>query len=142
VCFKEEPEVAIWGFIGGIMIAGVYAIPVVATFAILTWTLWLSRFAVITAAISGACTGILSTSTLAGEALDFQLIPIAGCIGGVVAAFMTGIYSGKLRQWGYGSEVAMGKTWQFSLRDLFVRFTIATALLAAWMFALAGYFQT
>jgi hypothetical protein len=141
VCFKEEPEAAIFGFIGGIIIAGVYAIPVVATFGILTWTLWLSRFAVITAAIAGACTGILSTATLAGAALDFELIPLAGCIGGGMTACITGIHSRKLRQLEYAADVAAGDTWQFSLRDLFLRFTIATAILAAWMFALTNYFQ-
>jgi hypothetical protein len=140
VCLMEELEAAILGFFAGIMIAGVYAIPVLATFGILTWTLWLSRFAVITAAISGACTGVLST-TMLGIPSEAELIPLAGCIGGVATACITGIYSTKLRQTRCDSEVAAGSAWQFSLRDLFLRFTIATAILAAWIFALTNYFQ-
>jgi hypothetical protein len=135
VCFIEEPSAVIIGFIGGFIIAAVYAIPVVATFGILTWTLWISRFAVATAAISGACTGILSTANL-GPPGDSGLVPLAGFIGGVVPAYVTGVYWSKRRQWGYANEVATGSAWQFSLRDLFLRFTIATAVLAAWMFAL------
>jgi hypothetical protein len=131
---------AIIGFIAGIIIAGIYAIPIVATFGLLTWTLWLSQFGVITAAMAGACTGILTTATL-GPPSDIELMLIPGCIGGIVTGCVTGYYWRKLRQWGYGSEAAAGSTWQFSLRDLFLRFTIATAILAAWMFALTSYFQ-
>ncbi len=140
VAIAEDPGMAIVGLIAGVIIAGIYAIPIVATFGILTWTLWLSRFAVVMAAIAGAFTGILSTAALMRDT-EFELIPLAGCVGGVVTACITGFYWRKLGQWGYGSEVAAGNTWQFSLRDLFVRFTIATAILAAWMFALTSYFQ-
>ncbi|HEX2475186.1 MAG TPA: hypothetical protein VHK01_10585 [Lacipirellulaceae bacterium] len=142
VAIADELGFAIIGFIAGIIVAGIYAIPIVATFGILTWTLWLSRFAVVMAAIAGTFTGILSSATLLGDPLEFESIPLAGCIGGVVTACVTGFYWRKLRQWGYGAEVAADSTWQFSLRDLFLRFTIATMILAAWMFAITRYFAS
>jgi hypothetical protein len=53
-----------------------------------------------------------------------------GAFGGGVASY---IYWQKARPEGSGEII-----WQFSLRDLFIRFTVLAALIAAWSLALTA----
>lgn len=123
------------GFIIGTMISAIYAVPVVATFSALTRTLWLSRFAVAMAAKSGACTGVLAT-LMVGNSVGFEKgqMMLAACIGGAVTGLGTFVYWRRFRL-PIDSTPPGRDSWQFSLQDLFVRFTIVSVLVALWVMA-------
>jgi len=129
------------GLFVGLLIAGFYAVPVVATFAVLTWACWLTRYIVFTAALAGACTGLLSTSMLWDSIFNTDYpssLVLAGCIGASISAMFTGYYWSRLDR-SARSDDNRKIGWQFSLRDMFIRFSVVTALIAAWTFALSHY---
>jgi hypothetical protein len=125
------------GPIAGGLIAGVFGAPIVATGGILTWLLWLGRYRRGAPAAAGACTGIVSTSMLfwsEGSELVLLLVVVAGVLGAAGGYLPAAQYWNKRVQIEQRIEASDDHTWQFSLRDLFARFTAASFLLAAWMF--------
>jgi hypothetical protein len=118
------------GFFAGMIVAGVFAVPVVITVATLSWALWLSRFALAVATLSGACTGFISSSLLfSGAPAYFSLIALATCIGGLVTGLIALPYWKKS---GHTQHYVTDHIWQYSLRDLFFRFTVLTLMVAIW----------
>lgn len=123
------------GAFPGAVIAGVVSTPFTITCAVLSWALWLTRFSVVFAAIAGACTGAISTVyvwdsllIMPAETAAF-LAAIVGGLGGGGHAY----YYSKRHGWPNGSSGLDGqRTWQFSLRDLFLRFTAVSILIALW----------
>jgi len=80
------------GFIFGAIFAGIIAIPVISTFAVLSWTGWLTRFSISMAVVSGACTGIVSATLVLDVSDIIFAVCIAGPLGGVGAGISTRIY--------------------------------------------------
>lgn len=123
------------GFYIGLAIASAVAIPVMTSFAIITWALWLSRYVLITVGLAGACTGYLAVSWLGG---DTGLPAIAAALfGGAFSFIGSAIY---LRGNNWSTSQSADRTepvWQFSLRDLFLRFTAVSILIAVWTAVLA-----
>lgn len=130
----------IFGFVAGIVIAAVVSVPVIISIAVLAWAFWLSRFQIALTTLTGACTGIASSTPFTFEIYPNAAIPlilIAGCLGGVgggLAAFM--YWSVHTKRLEIRDDDTLG-VWQYSLRDLFLRFTVLTILIAAWAAFLA-----
>jgi hypothetical protein len=128
------------GPIAGALIAGIFGAPLVATIGILTWLLWLARFRRAAPAVAGACTGMVSTATLFQSEADLPslllLVPIAGLLGAAGGYLPAAKYWNKRGQIEKLIDETHNHTWQFSLGNLFVRFTVASFLLAAWIFLL------
>jgi hypothetical protein len=137
--FMRNP---IMGLIFGTVFAGIAAFPVLVTVAIATWALWLSRFRLITAGIAGAMTLFASVKFVEMPGLDFKdLTWIFGRLNGVeLAAIISGAVGSSL--FGYlfcrgltparKNDINSLKHWQFSLRDLFVHFTILAVMISLW----------
>jgi hypothetical protein len=129
------------GGLAGFVIAANFAIPFVITFALLTWAFWLSRYSFLAAAIAGAFTGIVSTATVWDPIFntDYNLsIALAGCIGSIGGGFYTFLYQRRRSEpFEQDSHEFEDVHWQYSLRDLFLRFTVVTALIACWSFVFA-----
>jgi hypothetical protein len=128
------------GLAAGFVIACISGAPIIATAAIVTWASWLLRFHLAGATIAGACTGAISTWIVAGprdnisEVAPFVVMAgLMGAVGGGVASY---IYL-RARPVKEVDSIA----WQFSLRDLFIRFTVLAALIAVWSLALTALFM-
>jgi hypothetical protein len=136
----ERDPGAIVGFVAGFLIAGIVSVPVILTIAALAWTFWLSRFQILFAVMSGACTGVISSAPIALAMLSTEatrFIILAGCIGGCgggFAAYFFWASDDRRQQIGVNDEPLR---WQFSLRDLFLRFTVLAVVIAAWSAILA-----
>lgn len=128
------------GFLAGLVIAGVYGLPIIATVAVLTWAFWLMRWQLISATIAGACTGIASTALMVMSvgspfSEDGLLIFAAGSLGGFGGGIASYIYWQKRS---LPAPIRSSIGWQFSLRDLFLRFTVLAVLIAGWSFAITA----
>ena len=79
------------GLVGGAILAGAVAVPVLVSFAIATWALCLTRFRVLMAGLAGAATGTLATSfTFDPIIFKFALWPgiiVAGLLGALGGAW-------------------------------------------------------
>lgn len=131
------------GLMMGPILAAVCGVPLVITFALLTWALWLSRFLPVSATLAGACTGIVSTACVWEQSFLINHVPLvllAGCIGGTVSGFVTYAYWRKRERPSHHIGGDAGVGWQYSLRDLFLRFTVVTVLIAVWSLAIAKFF--
>ncbi len=130
------------GLLFGIIFAAMLGVPVVATVAIVSWALWLSRYRLLIAGLAGAATGVVATlmldpgSILGGTSMI--LLGSAGLLGGLGAAAGGGWYyfrtdSGKMVQ-----AVDRAAVFRFSLRDLFIHITVVAALLGVWVLVVKG----
>jgi hypothetical protein len=128
------------GPIAGVLIAGAIGAPLFATIGILTWLLWLTRFRRAAPSVAGACTGIASTATLLLSSGDnillLLLVTIAALLGAIGGFLPAAMYWNKRAPIEQLINDTHNQTWQFSLRGLFQRFTVASFLLAAWIFLL------
>jgi hypothetical protein len=129
------------GAIPGAVIAGVVSTPFTCTCAVPSWALWLTRFSVVFAAIAGACTGAISTVYVWGSLL---ILPaetaafLAAIVGGLGGGGLACYYSIRYGWPNCPSDAnARNIFWQFSLRDLFLRFTAVSVLIAVWTTLLA-----
>jgi hypothetical protein len=130
------------GLFLGPIIAGVFAVPIVLTFALLTWAFWLSRYSFATATLAGASTGIMSAATAWDPVFDLEYIPsmvLAGAIGATVSGLFTGWYCHHVGQWNERIHMKSDVIWRYSLSDLFLRFTVVTALIAVWTFLITQF---
>jgi len=121
------------GLIAGPFIAAFFAIPIIISAAIVTWALWLSRFGPLMAGIAGALTGLISTSLVVGSDSTGSLV-LAACIGGLVPLSATWQFCPRTSESQY--ERTRARRWQYSLRDLFLRFAVIAAVIAAWALAI------
>jgi hypothetical protein len=133
-----EGEVA--GFIVGGIMAAFYGVPILLSFAVITWAFWLSRFMPIMASMAGALTGILSTIMIWDTifATDFRTaVILAACFGGVIPGVATAYYHRWRKQRHPNAAEFNRCVWQFSLSDMFWRFTVLAVLIAIWAFGLS-----
>lgn len=115
----------------GAVYAGLVAIPIHVTIAILTWAFWLNRFRLATAAIAGALTGVVATMSVFPFPNNESAV-IAGSLGTIGAA-VVGSRHIKRQANQRPTVVTSKKTvWQFTIRDLLVRMTLLAMLLSAW----------
>jgi hypothetical protein len=130
----------IFGFIAGIVIAAMFSLPVIVTIGVIVWAFWLNRFQISIAILVGACTGmgssaLITTSGFSGSAT--AMILLAGLLGGAGGGFVAFLYwSSHDRRPQIGRNNG-APAWQYSLRDLFLRFTVLSVLVAAWSLAIA-----
>jgi hypothetical protein len=133
------------GPFAGVLIAGAIGAPLVATISILTWLLWLTRFRRAAPSVAGACTGIVSTATLLWSEGDFPLllllVIVAGLLGAIGGFLPAAMYWNKRAPIEQLINDTHNQTWQFSLSGLFQRFTVASFLLAAWIFLLGKFLR-
>lgn len=134
---RESVGLSLLGGVAGIILAAFIGAPVVINMAIVSWLLWLSRFHRTMSALAGASTGMISTAMLfRGDrsviAYQWQLLVITagviGALGGYAPARW--YWSKRIRA---GTPEQGNSGWQFSLGDLFVRFTVASLLLLVWI---------
>jgi len=130
------------GLVLGVIIAGVFGVPVVLTFVVLTWALWLPRFSIAVAALAGACIGLLSMAIIPlplfflSFAASFVL---AACFGAIGSGISANLYSKKLRVTSASNEHAANFVWRFSPRDLMLRSTVVSAAIAIWTLGISTY---
>ncbi|MCD4727336.1 MAG: DUF1559 domain-containing protein [Pirellulales bacterium] len=86
------------GVIGGVILAGFFALPMLVFVAVITRFMWLERFRVVMAGLGGCATGILATHLTFKEfddVLAYQpALLIAGCFGALGAFAAAGVYYG------------------------------------------------
>jgi hypothetical protein len=132
----------VFGLCFGPVFAGVFGVPVIVSFAFITWAFWLTRFTVLMAALAGGCTGFIATALtwVSIFETDFPtsllLASLIGALGGGTSA---GWYWTKYPHGHSGNAADDPSAWRYSLRDLFFRFTIVVLLVACWTFAVNTY---
>jgi hypothetical protein len=128
----NEPIVC---FVVGLIIAGVCSVPVAITIALLAWSFCLFRFQATLATLIGGFTGILSSTPIAlayPNTNPVVLVVLAGCLGGCGGGLAAVAYwrvAGRAPSFARECNLP---DWQFSLRDLFWRFTVSAMLVFAW----------
>lgn len=133
---------AIPGFVIGAMVAGIYGAPIALTIALLTWALWLTRYQIVAGTVAGVLSGVLSTLFLMLDSASTEemigLPLIAGCLGGL-GSWLTTFFYQKKRGRFFQPTDSTTASWQFSLKDMFVRFTMVSMLAAAWSLAVSYF---
>jgi hypothetical protein len=124
------------GLVFGAVFAGIVAVPIHATIAIVTWAMWLSRLQVASAGLAGGLTGVVGTALLFSPALRIAMsgaMVLAGSLGALGSAL-----TGSLRLWHFRPKGPWDTwhdapgPWQFTLHDLFVHFTVLALLISLW----------
>lgn len=119
----------------GFFIAGCWAIPFLGTVAIVTWGFWLTRFRMITAAVAGGWTGVMASRAVFTDSFPgsqyFDPIFLACVFGAVGCPLFTYWFGRKIFSRNKKRE-APDAPWQFTLRDLFVHFTVLAVLISLW----------
>jgi hypothetical protein len=125
----------------GSLLVGSFGIPIVSTIAIATWAFWLSRFRVYTASLAGGLTCVLSyvfslreAHSDVGECWVYVLqIAFCGAVGCPLFAYWPHrFFLGEIKRQEYQTP------WQFTLKDLLVRFTVLAVLISIWVSAVAA----
>jgi hypothetical protein len=112
----------------------VVGVPITFTFAVLTWAFWLTRYAPFVAMVTGASTGAIATSATwvsvfgLDNVTSIMLAAVLGGLGGWVAMLWR---RKQLAEMALESDTD-DAVWQYSLRDLFWRFTVVAVLVAMW----------
>lgn len=114
----------------GFVFAGLFAVPVVVVAAILTWCFWLSRYRVVMAALAGAATGVASSIALNSDGLVDLPVPLAGLLGAVGGGAVGGLHWWRSRAFVSGRESDGYSAWQFTMREMFLRITVFSVVLA------------
>ena len=126
------------GLLFGIIFAAISGAPVVATAAIVSWALWLSRYRLLIAGLAGTVTGVLATLMVGSGPIFFRgtpmLLPaLAGLIGGLGAVAGGGWYYFRTVPGKVVQAIDRAAVFRFSLRDLFIHMTVVAALLGVWV---------
>jgi len=109
---------------------------------IVTWAFWLTRITVLMAALAGSSTGFVATALTWDSILlmeyrtSLMLATIIGALGGGAGA---GLQWRKYRRERASDASNIASTWRYSLRELFFRFMIVTAVIASWTLAVNAY---
>jgi hypothetical protein len=123
------------GAVIGSIIAGVVGAAVVVTIGVITWAFWLLRYRIVWSIVAGVLSGVIPALPLP---LNELAITVAGIFGGVGGGLAGYLYWKNRPPFDSSRAVDPSAAWQFSLRDLFVRFTVVTALIAAWSVGIAS----
>lgn len=144
LAFDERPSepvaVVPVALVAGTIVAGAWAALIIVNFTVLTWITGLSRFRLASPSFAGACTGMIAAAWLFRESPWAAWMHWLTLVAGVFGA--AGGYLPAARYWRKRKLVEPDDgdgRWQFSLRDLFLRFTAASVLLACWIFALRWF---
>jgi hypothetical protein len=130
--------------IGGVLI-GLCATPIMLTVAIATWALWLTRFRMYTASLAGglscaiaAVTFLNATHTYLSD--GWKLIAIEALTGGIGCPLI--LYLLGRRMFSLNRRAKATKTpWQFTMKDLFVHFTVLALLISLWSLLFPHFYQ-
>jgi hypothetical protein len=126
-------EGLVHGVIVGASCAALAAAPGVGTAAMVCWSFWMWRFRLLWAVIGGAVSGVLMgcvfVPAIPPAHMVFLWAGVAGAVGGGVA----GMIHDKLYATAGAPEEVSGGTWQFSLRDLFLRIAVLAVTLSVWI---------
>jgi hypothetical protein len=119
----------------GFFIAGVFAVPFLLTVAVTTWGLWLSRFRMLAAAIAGGWTGVMAARSVFGHSgggrWPVDPVALAGIFGAVGCPLLVYLL-GRRYFFFKRKNDAPPTPWQFTLRELFVHFTVLAVLISLW----------
>jgi hypothetical protein len=121
---------------GGILIAGIGSCVLHSHFAILAWAFSLSRYRLLLAGIAGGLVGLIAAAVMYPNPLLAvfvrpEVIPagLLGALGSGLAAYR---YSKSDASQNVRSTESESPRWQFSVRDLWIRFTILAVVISAW----------
>ncbi|MBC8872837.1 MAG: hypothetical protein H8E44_25670 [Planctomycetes bacterium] len=122
------------GFIG----TGVIGLFAIANVLIVAWCFWLSRFPTVLGGLTGGLAGTLSGILAVLPRVLGQPLAPSWCW--LVLAGVIGTLGGGLAGYGYRSlakaqglsQVFVQRPWRFTLRDLSIRVTVISVLLAAY----------
>jgi hypothetical protein len=128
------------GFFLGFAFAGMTAFPILLTAAVITWALWLSRFRLIMATLAGAIIGLASAKMpsmnnfsdmtwIFGRVGSSDIVPVFFV---AVACPLSSFFCCRKLRPRLEGQSENGQRWQFSLRDLFVHFTILAVFISLW----------
>ena len=119
------------GLFLGAILAGVVGAPIHFTMAVMTWVLWLSRFSAAMSGIAGAMTGIVAASVVFGWQ-SYLPVALAALSGGLGGALGGGLYRAKFARRPDVHDAQAAPRWQFSIRELLLRFAVLAALISGW----------
>ncbi len=139
-CFAVSMAVCILGILVGCIVAGVCAVPVVVTVAVLTWAMWLSRFRVLVAGLVGGLTGLIATGFMSSPGVSLFGAG-AGLLGMFGGSFGGRWYNKKISRLGQTSSNSNLQPWQCTLRDLFARMTVLAMLISAWTWTVKSIYH-
>ena len=121
-------------FVGAIY-ASIVGVPTIGAVALVSWCFWLSRFRVAMGVLAGGLTGIVATLSIGPSPpgdywVDLAMAGFLGTLGGGLAGrlYHSPSKSQALHQ------ISRQQPWRFTLRDLFIRVTVISAVLAACVF--------
>jgi MFS family permease len=128
-----NPIAILLAVIAGFFIAGIFAIPYLLTASIATWAFWFFRFRLITAAVAGGWTGVVATRLVLGGTggIGNGTVILAGVFGAVGCPLFAYLFTRKMFRRDKDRD-APPMPWQFTLRDLFVHFTVLAVLISLW----------
>jgi hypothetical protein len=132
---------ALIALVAGTILAALWAALIVVNVTVLAWITGLSRLRRTSPSFAGACTGMIAAVWLFRESTWGGWMHLLTVVAGVFGA--AGGYFPAARYWRkreLAEPDALDRRWQFSLRDLFLRFTVASILLACWVFAIRWFF--
>jgi hypothetical protein len=127
------------GYFIGAILAALYSIPMQFSAAILSWALWLARFRIGFATLSGGLTGVSATVLTLPASLYGSLAAlaaIAGVLGTLGAGFFTRWMTFKTSVGRELHTAAKAHKWQFSLGSLLAHYTVVCMPLAFWILAI------
>ncbi|NQT14302.1 MAG: hypothetical protein HQ582_16215 [Planctomycetes bacterium] len=124
------------GALDGFVHAGFFGAPLFVGVAAMGWAMWISRGRVVLAGLAGGLTGFFTVWWgFPPDAFGFMhiiaalpLIILMGMVGGVTGGRL---YQTVSRSRGQRRGMSDRGVWQFTLRDLFLRFTVLAILLSA-----------
>jgi hypothetical protein len=132
-CWGDGPAVGGFCLIVGVVLAGMFGGFTIANVAFVTWCFWLSRFRVLMGGLAGGVTGVIATLSVIGwmSPIDsWTWLAVAGVFGTLGGGLAGGRFHARERL----PEVFLQHPWRFTLRDLFIRITVISALLATYVF--------
>jgi len=115
----------------GVVLASILGAFTIANVAFVTWCFWLSRFRVVMGFLAGGLTGVIATlSPSSGPPLSasWKVLALAGLFG-TLGGGLAGrrCHTREAMPRGF-----LQRPWRFTLRDLFIRITVISALLATY----------
>lgn len=135
-CSGGGLEGGIFCSVAGVVFASMYGGFTIVNVAFVTWCFWLSRFRVVMGGLAGGLTGVLSTPSLSsGVSLigSWKWLALAGLLGTLGGGLAGGWCHSRAKARGL-DQVSQQHRLRFTLRDLFIRVTAISALLAAYVF--------
>jgi len=137
-CWEFGSTDVLFGSLLGVTMAAMFGVFTIANVAVVAWCFWLSRFRTAMGGLAGGLTGIAATLPLAFDvssttASSWKATALAGVLGTLGGGLAGLWYHSRSRAKGL-HRGSPQHHWRFTLRDLFIRVTVFSALLAADVF--------